>query len=97
MPYKTADEFRAAIRAGNFYTADQLLTGLRSEVEQGWSKAAAPERQKIAAETMELLGWARQILLSRRAHAQGHMARLMRSGAYVSRPATSPLQLELEG
>lgn len=95
MHSSTAD-FRAAVRAGNFEAAVRALEQVRRQVELRWANAGAEERDSIATHTMELLEWARRVVLARRSHAQAQLARTVRRGAYLS-PAPANLQIEFEG
>lgn len=97
MPFKAADKFHEAICAGDFNLADRLLDDLRREIDLRWSNAAPAERKSISAEAMELLLWARKVLLTRRSHLQRQLAGTVRSGAYVARPGGKRLQIDLEG
>ena len=95
MQSKTA-EFRAAVCAGNLGAADRLLSDLRQEVELRWSAATAAERPGIAAQILDLLAWARQILLARRAHTQRRLTQVVRQGAYAW-PAAGATRVDFEG
>jgi hypothetical protein len=83
MQFKTADECRAAIRAGNYRAADRLLAELRSQVEEAWPSAGPDQRQLIAGETLELLTWARQTMLAKRAHTYKRLREISRHTAYL--------------
>ncbi len=96
MQSKT-DECRAAIRAGNYRAADQLLAELRTEVEEAWRAANAAERQSIASEVLELLSWARQTVLAKRAHTYKRLREMNRHTAYLARPALGRAYVELDG
>jgi hypothetical protein len=89
-------ELRAAINAGNYSAADELLIALRHQVEDSWPVAGAEERQQIAARVLSLLRWARQTVLSKRAHTQQRLGQITRNMAYSSTGARGRDQLELE-
>jgi hypothetical protein len=97
MIFKTGDEFRAAIRAGNYNAADRLLIELRRQVEASWPTVGAQERQSMAAQVLELLTWARQSTLVKRSHVQRQLSQITRHRAYVSANARETRHLELEG
>jgi hypothetical protein len=97
MLFSSVDEFRAAINAGNYSTADQLLAELRQQVEASWPKVSAEERQVIATQVLDLLTWARQVTLVKRSHAQRRLSQLTRQVAYVSAGGRKFGRLELEG
>jgi hypothetical protein len=85
---RTTAEFRAAIAAGHFTTADTLLAALRSEVEAAWPAASPEERQTIATQVLELLRWARQTTLAKRSHLQRRLREIDRHSAYL--PVRTP-------
>jgi hypothetical protein len=97
MPFKAADEFRAAVCAGNYRAADRLLTVLRQEVEECWPTAGAEQRRTIAAQIRDLLAWARATVMVGRSHAQRRLAQLTRHSAYASPRGRANAQLEFEG
>lgn len=93
---RTADRFRAAVHAGRFSDANELLVTMRREVEVEWRAAGSSEqRERIANETTTLLRWARAAILASRAHTQSRLAALKRENAYTIRPPRHP-QLDLE-
>jgi len=96
MQFKTLDEFRAAIRAGDFGAADWLLEELRLEVTQSWAKAEASERQSMAAQVLDVLTWARQTALANRSHIQRRLAEVRRDDAYAPANPRVRRQLQLE-
>lgn len=94
---RTADRFRAAVRAGRFSDANELLAAMRGEVEAEWTAAGSPEqRHRIAHETTTLLKWARAAILASRSHMQSKLAGLRLESAYSARPRpNSRLDLEV--
>ena len=95
---RTADRFRAAIGAGRFHDADDLLAAMRTEVETAWNAAASREdRQRIAGETTQLLVWARATILTSRAHTQSKLAALSHESAYSFNRSARPARLNIEG
>lgn len=93
----TADKCRAAIRAGNYRAADRLLGELRSQVEQVWPSAGLPERQSIAAEMLELLSWARQTMLAKRAHTYQRLREINRRSAYLPGAGLGQVCVDFDG
>ncbi len=90
-------ELRAAINAGNYSAADELLIALRHQVEDSWPVAGAEERQQIAARVLNLLeGGAPDRMLAKRAHTQQRLGQITRNMAYSSPGARGRAQLELE-
>jgi hypothetical protein len=89
---KPITDFRAAIRSGNYAAADQLLNEVQHEVEQRWRSAGPEERRSLAAETFDLLSWARTAVMCGRAQSQRKLADISRHSAYLKNTG----QLELE-
>jgi siroheme synthase (precorrin-2 oxidase/ferrochelatase) len=96
MPSNSVDEIRAAIAAGAFDTADQLLESLRRDIEAALPQASPAERESMAAEIGELLSWSRKTVLARRSHLQRKLTQLTRGGAYIPAPVPSARQVEIE-
>jgi len=92
LQLKPITDFRAAIRSGNYAAADQLLNDVQQEVEQRWHASNIEERRSLAAETFDLLAWARTVVLCGRAQTQRKLADISRHGAYLKNTG----QLELE-
>ena len=86
-------DFRAAIRSGNYAAADQLLSEVRHEVEERWHSADPDERRSLAAETFDLLSWARTAVQCGRAQVQRKLTDISRHSAYLKNTG----QLGLEG
>jgi len=89
MEATIADRFRAAIASGAFWTADELLTAYRAEVEARWNAATEEERAAIRDEVNALLGWARRLTLVRRSHAQSKLVRINSQRAYAAAARSS--------
>lgn len=91
------DDCRAAIRAGDYGTADRLLAELRTQVEEAWPAASHAERQSIAGEVLELLSWARKTALARRSHAQKRLRDISHHSAYLPGRVLNQAYVDLDG
>lgn len=93
---KAADRFRAAIAAGAYWTAEELLAEYRREVESRWQGASDAGRLELKIEVETLLQWARKLTLVRRAHAQAKLVRLNSQRAYAG-PARQSNVWQMQG
>lgn len=88
---RTSDHLHAAIQAGAWSTAQELLAAFRTEVETSWRAAATePERRAISQSVTGFLQWARAMTITSREHAQTRLNRLNRRNAYASPTPSNP-------
>ena len=88
---KTSSRLHAAIQAGAWSTAQDLLLVFRREVEECWRAAETQEeRQTISKEVTGFLEWARAMTITSRAHAADSLNRLSRRHAYTGLSVESP-------
>jgi len=88
---RTSDHLHAAIQAGAWNTAQELLTAFRAEVETSWQAAATEqERRAISHSVTGLLQWARAMTITSREHAQTRLNRLNRRNAYAGPNPSNP-------
>jgi hypothetical protein len=88
---RTSDQLHAAIQAGAWSTAQELLAAFRSEVELSWRAAATEqERRDISQNVTGFLQWARAMTLCSRGHVQDRLNRLNRRHAYAGLNPSNP-------
>ena len=88
---RPSDHLHAAIQAGAWSTAQELLTAFRAEVETSWRAAATEqERRAISHSVTGLLQWARAMTITSREHAQTRLNRLNRRNAYAGPNPSNP-------
>jgi hypothetical protein len=79
------DLLRRAVSSGAYREAERLLGVYRGEVQARWEAAASAEqRDAVAAEVRDLLGWARTATLAGRAHTQRKLIHLTCKKAYTT-------------
>jgi hypothetical protein len=91
MQPRTSDHLHAAIQAGAWSTAQELLATFRLEVEASWHSAATEqERRTISDSVTSFLQWARAMTITSREHAQDRLNRLNHRHAYAGPTAANP-------
>ena len=80
---KTSSRLHAAIQAGAWSTAQDLLVVFRREVEECWRAAETQqERQTISREVTGFLEWARAMTITSRTQAAENLRSMSRRSAY---------------
>jgi queuine/archaeosine tRNA-ribosyltransferase len=80
---RLSNRIRAAIMAGHWSTARQLLDDLAGEVENAWKQSATDdERRTLEREVFRTLEWARTAVMASRAQDHHQLLEVSRGRAY---------------
>jgi hypothetical protein len=85
---ETAAELRAAIRAEDYQAAGRLVAQLTEALATRPALSIPGEGSCALAETMNLLLWAKKMVLANRSHLQAKLSKVERAARYKSARGT---------